>query len=143
MNNKIFLTILLGILLVSTAPAYFLQTKDYDSETETIKIENAFGLLGQVAEYNLTYNTEQCLINCYAEGTATLHEAGQLFSDLNFENRKGKDVSINNKILILLNENYIEEVIDEEKTKENCKENSNGTICSKEYSYKNETKQSR
>ncbi len=140
--KKIFLTLLLGILLVSTASAYFLPTKDYNSETETIKIDNAFGLLGKVAEYNLTYNTEQCLINCYAEGTATLHEAGQLFSDLNFENKYGDNIFIKNKVYVLLNENYIEEVIDEETKTEKCETTSNGTTtCANYYSYKNETKQ--
>ena len=142
MNSKLFLTIILGILLVSTSSAYFLPTKDYNPETETIKIENAFGLLGQVAEYNLTYNTKQCLINCYAEGTAILHESGQLFSELNFENINGKEVSLENKIYVFLNESYIKEVIDEDTKTQHCETILNGTErCYEYYTYKNETKQ--
>ena len=39
----------------------------------------------KLIEYTLTDNTDQCLINCHAEGTAILYERGKLFSDLNFK----------------------------------------------------------
>lgn len=131
--SKKLLTFIFGIIflisILSSASGYFLPTKDYNQETETIKIDNAFGIFGKVAEYNLTYNTEQCLINCYAEGTATLHEDGKLFYKLNFENRGGKEINLENNIYIWKNESYEVDITD---YKDECNNLNNGTsVCEK------------
>ena len=55
----------------------------------------------KLAEYTLTDNTDQCLINCYAEGTATLYEDGKLFSDLDFKNEVGKLVNLEESRILI------------------------------------------
>jgi hypothetical protein len=62
----------------------------------------------KLGTYTLDYNTETCLINCHASGTATLYQDGTLFDKVNFKNGNIKDYSI-----ILINgENYSIDVSD-------------------------------
>lgn len=90
-----------------------------------------FGVGDKRAEYTLTENTDQCLINCHAEGTATLYESEKLFSDLKFKGRDNQNKNIkSSKILIEVEEEYQEEVYD---YTEICIDNVNGTkSCSQE-----------
>ena len=67
----------------------------------------------KLVEYELLDNTDQCLINCHAEGTANLYERGKLFSDLNFKDSKGISTNLKeSKILIWTIEEYEVEVDD-------------------------------
>jgi len=84
------------IVLFTLFSCSFASAWDWDNVKECEKgeleygrytIYNAFNfpLIGsKLAEYTLTDNTDQCLTNCYAEGTAKLYDSDQLFSDLNF-----------------------------------------------------------
>ncbi len=130
--KKILLLFGITIILISFASALnWDNVKSYEKETETIIIKNAFGLpfIGaDLAKYKLTYNTDQCLINCRAEGTATLYTDGYLFTDLNFEDSRGKTTSIkSSKISIYETTIYDINVDDYETSCELPKIVSNGT----------------
>ena len=101
--------ICLGLLFSGYASALdFDNVKSYDEDLKIIIITNAFGLGDKLAEYKLTFNTDYCLIDCYAEGTATIYSKDKLFSDLNFKGKDNKFKSIkSNKILIEVEEEYI------------------------------------
>ncbi len=124
---KIFVSASLFLFLIISLSYFALATgenvKSYDSELNKITISNSQDV--KLAEYTLTSNSNICLINCYAEGTAILHQEGKLFSDLKFKNPIGNLININQqKILIQKEENY--EVNDYSET---CKEIENGTYC--------------
>jgi len=113
----------------------FDNVKHYDKIEKEITIYN-WNIIGKIfdiklAEYTLTKNTDQCLINCYSEGTANLYKKGYLFSDLNFKNKKNSFVNIKNKILIEVTEEYEIDVNDYKKV---CSETKNGTSCNNEIS---------
>lgn len=99
--------------------------KDYNEKDKVITITNSFGLGSKLAEYKLTYNTDQCLIDCYAEGEATIYESDKLFRDLKFYSRN-KEVRHLKKSTILIErkEEYQIEVTDHTKV---CRLNGNGT----------------
>ena len=141
MKNKIFALIFCMIFLVGTVSAL-------DFSIDNYKVFEDIGSYGRInvwdkgqigadkklIEYELLENTDQCLINCYAEGTAILHTNGKLFSDLNFKDIKGKSVSLKkSNIFIWTTENY---EIDINDYKEVCEIiNNNGTlksICNQE-----------
>ena len=90
----------------------------------------------KLAEYKLIDNTDQCLIDCYTEGTATLYEDGKLFSDLNFKDRKGDSVYLKeSKILLWTTEEYEVEINDYKEVCEdsyNLKNDTTYKICSDE-----------
>jgi hypothetical protein len=113
MNKNILLVILLGILLIGTASASinFLNVKNYNGETETIKIKGLFGIGGRLAEYNETYNTDYCFEDCYAEGTAVLYSEGKLFEDLKFEDLKGKEKAIKEYKILIGKEKQVFEIV--------------------------------
>ena len=104
-HNKLIFVFLMMFLLVGTVSALeFDNIKSYDKETKEITIKNAFGIpfIGNdLAIYKLTYNTDQCLINCRAEGTATLYTNNHLFTDLRFRDIEDEwTESISRKIYI-------------------------------------------
>lgn len=83
--KKLFTTFMLVILLASTISAfYFDNVKDYDKENEKITVGNAFGLGKDLAIYELTYNTNECLINCEARGNAEILDKDYLFTGIKF-----------------------------------------------------------
>jgi hypothetical protein len=87
------------------------------SEYGKIKVNNLFGLGKQLAEYELLENTDQCLINCYAQGIATLYESEKLFSDLKFKGRDGLNKNLKkSKILIEVEEKYEETIYEYDQT---------------------------
>lgn len=149
--TKFFCIIFLAILLIGVvSAAEWDNVKTYDTETKQITLYN-YNLIGMVfdiklAEYKLIDNTDQCLINCEANGIAVLYTDEQLFQDMNFYDKKEIAKEISHQILILVNETYEVEVPDEvkevcndvvsNKTGETEKECYNETI-----SYKKEERQ--
>lgn len=145
LNMKKILTLMIMCLFILTFSVHSISALDWDNvkyswldhpemEENTITIKNAFGLpfIGDnLATYKLTYNTDQCIIDCYAEGIATLYTYGYLFTNLNFKDVRGKNTVIkSNNILIKVNETYKIEVNDY--GEEECKLNVNGTlVCTK------------
>ena len=82
--KRMIIILMLVMLLVPTVCAWeWDNIKSYDTQTKEITITNALGLGGDLAKYKLTYNTDECLINCYAEGIAYLYDKQPLFSDMN------------------------------------------------------------
>lgn len=103
-----------------TSAAEFDNVKSFDKDFSNygkITITNLFGLGSTLAEYTLDYNTDTCLINCEASGTATFYSEGQLFDDLKFENRKGSEKLLESNIYIMENKTY--EYIDENNNTQN------------------------
>ncbi|NMA05293.1 MAG: DUF2341 domain-containing protein, partial [Acholeplasmataceae bacterium] len=64
----------------------------------------------RIAEYSLTENTDQCLINCESKGKAVLYTDGKLFDNKYFLNKKGVEVEIDSQYYIKENETYYEDV---------------------------------
>lgn len=64
----------------------------------------------RIAEYSLTENTDQCLINCKSKGKAVLYTDGKLFDDKSFLNKKGIEVEIDSQYYIKEIETYYEDV---------------------------------
>lgn len=144
--TKLFVLMFVFILLTGSVSALeWDNVKSFDKSVGKygkVDIVNAFGFGNKIAEYTLTENTDQCLTNCYAQGTATFYNKGKLFSDLNF---KGKDNKVKNlksfKMFIEVEEHYQETIIDESLTTQNCFITSNGTqSCEYNYVYKDITK---
>jgi len=102
-HKKIFVFLLMGIFMISIVSAFeFDNVKDYNEETKTVTIKNCDLWLGVclnkgeiLAEYTLTDNTDYCLTDCYAEGTATLGSERVLFQDVEFKNKIGNTKEIN------------------------------------------------
>ncbi len=93
------LFILVGILLISlVSAADWDNLKIYNEKEEKITLYNwnVIGLIFNIklVEYTMDYNTDQCLINCNAGGTAKLYNKGTLFDSLEFKNKKGQEESI-------------------------------------------------
>ncbi len=117
-GGKVRLGIITLLVLIGIFSLYFViaetsidNIKDYDDETETITISD--NELTELAEYKLIENTDQCLINCYAEGIATLYVPEKLFDSLKFKNIKGEETNIKeDKILLWITEEYEVEVND-------------------------------
>lgn len=147
---SIFLLVLiLGLAQISLISAWdWDNVKDYDNLKQEITIKNAFGLpfIGDdLAKYKLTENTDQCLTDdCYAEGYAYLYTDGYLFTGMNFANKLGQTRNLNYKIFIEVTEEYIEEIIDWEKTTVDIcsipKDKNDIPTCSYNYVYTNVTK---
>lgn len=101
----IMFSLFLVVFLVGTTSAFeFDNIKGYDKTEEKITIYN-WNILGKLfdiklAEYTLTDNTDQCLIDCSAEGTARIYTKEVLFSDIRFEDLNKNNKQINNKIFI-------------------------------------------
>ena len=81
MAGKLFALLFISILLIGAVSAIdwdnikeFKDSGDYG----TIEVYNSFIIPGiikgdKLAEYTLVDNTDQCLADCHAEGTATLY----------------------------------------------------------------------
>lgn len=112
--KKILLCAIIGIMIISLVSSLdFDNVKKYESSQKEITITNAFGLGSDLAKYTLTKNTDHCLIDCYAEGTATIYSKEKLFSNLNFKGKNGLIKNIKSyKIFIQEEENYFIEVND-------------------------------
>lgn len=132
MKYKLLTICLLGILMVSFASAWeWDNVKKYNKDTQTITLTNALGLGSIIAKYKLTDNSDQCLIDCYAEGTADLRGDNFLFQDIKFKDVRKNIKKVNNKIFIQV-ENTKTTKIQTYGEKENCINLINGTkSCSK------------
>jgi len=139
--RKLFVLLFCTILLVGTISAFdFDNVKEFkklDNEKYgKISIKNAFGLplIGKyLAEYKLTENTDQCLINCHAQGTVKLYTKGKLFNGVKFKGRDNRLKNIENKILIKVTESYEVSIDDYSEVCSN--KNVNGTmtyVCEQE-----------
>lgn len=116
--------------------------KDVDNEYLKANFNEKYGMValrdtflwiptGVNAEYTLTYNTEDCLINCKSRGRATLYDDGTLFDGVIFYDRYGKDIELtDSKYYYLAKVDYIES---ENVYKDECKNDKvNGTnVCYK------------
>ncbi|MFH1608387.1 MAG: LamG-like jellyroll fold domain-containing protein, partial [archaeon] len=120
-RGKIKVLVLIASILIVSFSLYFvlaLETnyKEFDKtglEYGKISLLNNQDI--KLAEYTLEKNTDFCLVDCYAEGTATLYTNGQLFSDLKFKNKLGSLTNIeSNRILIEVEESYQIGVLDYE-----------------------------
>jgi hypothetical protein len=95
--KMIIITGIMFLFLISLATA---QTKQIISSNEVLIKDNSSNSLVQ---YKLNKNTDQCLINCYSEGTAFLFKKGKLFDNLKLYTSKDInriEKSLFNKILI-------------------------------------------
>src|SRR3990167_2423920 len=124
MKCKIIIWVFVFFLLVGFAYAWeWDNVKEYDEATEKITIVNALGLGGILAEYRLLFNTDACIIDCYAEGTATLYDEDILFNDLRFRKKINGQLQYTSltqsKYLIEINESYNHSI---ESTKKVCKD---------------------
>ena len=73
---------------------------DSKGEYGEITIVNALGLGDDIAKYTLEKNTDQCLVNCWAEGTVTFYEPNTLFEDMTFKNQFLLDKKVNYQFYI-------------------------------------------
>jgi len=100
--NVLLLILMFTMLtLVTTVSAFeFDNVKSFDKIQNKISIDNMFGFGGTIVDYTLTSNTDYCLVDCSAEGIANLYSSGQLFQDINFKDKSGKDKEVSYKIYI-------------------------------------------
>jgi len=94
----------------------FTDEKIYDKYTETITITDGILFGETLAKHKLTYNTYQCLTNCYATGETILYQDAQLFSDLNFKDKQGENAQIESSIILLQKEEKYGVEVDELQT---------------------------
>lgn len=106
-----------------------------DSKYGTITIKNAFGLPeflggGDIAQYKVTDNTDECLSDCRAEGTAILYTEGQLFQGIKFQNEEGKTIQGVNqgKLFLIRSEDYQVDVPTYDNVCSDLIDKDNGTI---------------
>ena len=102
MKNKVLMIMVCMLLLVSGVSAF--ETLSFDEKIGdygkiTIDQRKWFDPFGwvvekNVAEYELTSNTDNCIINCEASGTATLYEDEILFSSVKFLDKESKSKQI-------------------------------------------------
>ncbi len=116
--KKFILALALALLLVipRATAFYFDNVKSYDKNLREIKIDNALGFGETLATYKLTANTDECLTDCYAEGSALLYQNEQLFSDMSFENKRGDLISIPSQIFVEFNNSYEIDVLEGEES---------------------------
>lgn len=100
----ICLAIIFALIILPMASA---NMKAYDSDANKITISKSVDILGlklkipsvlgggDIATYTLISNTDRCIYNCSASGTAELYKDGVLFKNINFKNLDdGKSTSI-------------------------------------------------
>lgn len=110
--KKVLLIFIVAILLVSSVSAWeFDNVKRFENSGKygKIKIINAFGLGSDIAEYELTENTDQCLIDCRARGRVNMGDSGQLFTDMKFINNRGQNKELPYTIYIKETVDYVRE----------------------------------
>ena len=108
--------------------------EDFNEKYGVIQLYKTFMWLknDNIAEYSLTKNTEQCLIDCEAEGKAILYRDMALFDDMKFYDKIGSLRDLDYKIYILETEEYVEETPIYEEVCEDVTDVKNGTtnkIC--------------
>lgn len=88
--------------------------QDFNSKYGAIRLSKTFLWIetDKVAEYSLTENTDQCLINCESSGRAVLYSDGKLFDSKDFINKKGNNINVNSQYYIKVIEEYEVEVPD-------------------------------
>lgn len=137
-KGKITLSVLiLSVILISVSFGYFVVAVGEDNIKTFEKDDLKYGKISiledstKLAEYTLLENSDQCLIDCYAEGIATFYTNGYLFEDLKFKNKEDQLTSINsNKILIEITDEWQVDIKD---YKEVCETSGNGTkVCTNE-----------
>ena len=105
MMKKILLTLILGILLISSVSAMdFDNIKSFDESIGKYgkyEIRNSvlgipFLQLSKVAELELKENTEVCGANCEAIKEITLYETGSLVDNVRFYNLDGEKETLTN-----------------------------------------------
>jgi len=120
----LFIAILMAFLIIPNASA-FGETKNFvpDGKYGTIEIYDWFNLpliSSKIAEYTLTSNTDRCMEDCYASGTASLYSEGTLFDGYDVKDLKGRLVTLKD-FKIYLEEIYSIDVPDT--YKEICENN--------------------
>jgi len=102
--KKIIFILMFAILLVGTVSAWeFDNRKSFDKtigDYGKIEIINNFGLGSKIAEYTLINNTDVCIINCEASGTAKLYEEGKIFNEFTFKNKEKDNRNLNYNLFI-------------------------------------------
>ncbi len=138
--NILWLTFVLTLLVVPMVSAFeFDNVKQFNELSGkygkiTIR-DSIFGIpTTKVAEYTLLKNSDYCINNCFAEGTATLYEEGELFRDVKLMNRGGEEEAINSlDIYVKVNQSFSREVneysdpCDSSKMYETCNQKKTGT----------------
>ena len=134
-----FITLFMCILFIGTVSAWdwdnTLSPQEKNLEGyEILKIKNALGLGSTLAEYELTYNMDMCLINCESRGIVKLYVEDSIFDSFDFKNREGTLVNIPFEIYIKVNESYQLTVNDYGKEVCSMELTANGTmeICERE-----------
>lgn len=91
--------IIFGIAILLVGLSFLMSsetiTEEIISKTFTKTTEQVYGKIEiknqsdyKLKEVTLTYNTDYCLTNCYAEGTTTLYQTGKLFDNITFRKDK-------------------------------------------------------
>lgn len=135
MLNLIAICIIISII-PSVAALNFDNIKEYEKNDKygTIKIYNSFIIpkiiKGELlAEYTLLENTDQCLIDCSAEGTVTINKPDKLFYSIDFKDKNNitKDIKALKVYIINDVDEYIEVPIFKNKT--DCVINNSKNVC--------------
>lgn len=102
---------------------------DFNRDYGVIRLSKTFLWVetDKIAEYSLTENTAQCLINCYAKGKSVLYYDGALFEDILFKTKSGLPININSKYYLKGTEEYIVETPVYKETCEDYFDEKNGT----------------
>ena len=91
LTQLFFLVLIVGLLIPTISAWDFdnvLTDKPSNSKYPILTIENSFGLGGDIASFKIIENTEQCLINCYAVIEVTLYDDMEVFTEMDFIDRK-------------------------------------------------------
>lgn len=100
------------LILPNVYAATFDNVKSYTEPTPTekygsIEIKNFYGIGDTLAKYTLTDNSDYCLIDCYAEGTAQLNIDAPLFDNFKFEPISGLQQDVAYKVYLVKTETII------------------------------------
>jgi len=105
--NKLIFSLIFAILLIGIVSADSITFDNIKSFQKTANsygiatIKNVYGLGSDLMKIELTKNTDLCMRNCSAEGTAELYQEAVLFNNAYFKDLKtGKDKSVSYKIYI-------------------------------------------
>ena len=149
--KKIMLIFLMSILMLSMVNA--LDFTSIDNFQKVIPFEKygkvevwdrGLFIIGEDTKLTssvLNFNTDQCLVNCEAQPTITLYEEGSLIQDIRYLDENGNKHELEDSFSYKFEEEYVEQILNEELTEENCLISKNGTEqCNYNYVYKNVTK---
>lgn len=107
----IIIPVILALLLINLSSALNFDntkkvSKEINNKYPTIEIVNSFGMGSTIAKYKLIKNTDACIINCYAEGSAELYSNGALFDNLKFKDELSKTKNYPFTVYINSSEEY-------------------------------------